>query len=273
MESIDVTASKYLSQVSRLADEQWHQQSQGGDVLLMAAKFATNTLQSIPEFAPEVAPLIQKVSKGLSSMGRLVGSTTKPCDSDGTTVATLLECKTSLEENVVVPLKELYTATRSREKQLMVFHDKQKQQLAQLVSMVNSMKEQMVLMEEKLAEISKKDELLSHRAASILEASRGLVPKTTDNEVEYFTQLKRWEKQSESWERQVNQLKNSIENVTALRGESGTSSIFSFQLSHSLQQMCQDLLAGQEVLLKNSKTRLDDLEGKAQRIFQGTNSS
>lgn len=277
MESIDVTASKYLSQVSRLAEEQRQKLSQGEEKILMAAKVATKTLQSIPEFSPEVAPLIQKVSKGLSSMGRLVGSSTKPCDSDGTTVATLLECKTSLEENVVVPLKELYTVTSSREKQLMVLHDVQKQQLEQLVSMANSVKEHMVLLEEKVAEISKKDEMLSHRAASILEASRGVVPKITDNELEYFTQLKRWEKQSESWEGQVKQLKASIENLKASRGEAGStadkSPFFSIQLSNSLQQMCQDLLAGQEVLLKDCKSRLDDLEGKAQQIIEGKNST
>jgi hypothetical protein len=270
VESIDVTASKYLSQVSRFAETQQRKQNQAEKNLMMTARNATETLQSIPQLSTEVAPLIQKISKGLSSMGRLVGSTTKPCDADGTTVATLLECKTSLEENVVVPLKELYTATRSREKQLIVLHDKQKEQLAQLVSMVNSLKEQIVALEKKVSEINKKDEALSQRAASVLEASRGLLPKITDSELEYFTQLKRWEKQGDVWEEQIKNLKASIANIPAGRGDSA-SPLFSIQLSHSLQQMCQDLLAGQQLLLQNNKARLSDLEAKAERLMEVKN--
>lgn len=259
-EVIDVTASKYLSQLSRLAQhQQKQQQKQPEQKLLKAARNATDTLFAIPQFSTSVAPLIQTISEGLSSMGRLVGSTTKPCDADGTTVATLLRCTTSMEEKVVLPLKELCIATRDREKQLVALQEKQKEQLSQLTEMTNSFKEQTCALEKKIFAINETDELLSQRTTSVLEKSRALLPKITEKELEYFTQLKRWEKQCDLWDEKVLTAKQQVLTVDAPRQ-------VTMELSDSLQEMCRALLAGQEVLLNKNKDRLTHLETKVKQL-------
>jgi predicted metalloendopeptidase len=141
----------------------------------------------------------------------------------------------------------------------MVLYDKQKEQLAQLVSMANSLKEQTAVLDKKMSAINDTDELLSQRTASVLEASRALLPKITEKELEYFTQLKRWEKQCDVWE----------EKLTAKQRVVDTSitPLITIELSDTHRQMCHVLLAGQEVLLSKNKDRLDDLETKVKQLI------
>ena len=273
MEAINVTASTYLSQAARLFQAVT---PKSDDKLSQAARSATKALESIQLFSDIVSPLIQEISKGLTSMGRLVGSTTQPCDADGTTVATLLECMTKLEEKVALPLKELYVVTRSREKQILGFYDKQKEQLKNLLHTGKVLQERMTVLEKKAASINENDEALSQRTASVLAASRALLPKITEKELDFFTQLKRWDNQCGVWEEKTRKAKTVACGICV---SMKPNTPLAFELPDSLKQMCQNLLAGEEALLSKNKARLENLEKKieymvdALRLQRDSNSS
>jgi hypothetical protein len=229
-------------------------------------KKGSEVLDALGPFVDVSAPLMQRVSQGLSSAGRIGGSEIAPKDADEATVSAVLQTKTAFEKEVVLPLKELYMQTRNREKVLNQVNERQKDQLKKLQAMVNDLKHQSKALTEKASTIQHNDTALSQRAASVLTASRALLPKITHKEYEYFEVLKRWNCQTLEWEAKVKELRSKTQPLCDNVQENTTAS---FVLDPQTQQMIDSLLDGEDSIISNSKRRALEMQRSLKQLAVG----
>jgi len=88
-----------------------------------------DALKEITPFAEVANPLVEKVAKGLSGVGRLTGERTKVENADVGSVASMLRMKEMMEKEVVGGLWELRERTGNRVKLLGEMEEEQKKQV------------------------------------------------------------------------------------------------------------------------------------------------
>jgi len=290
MEAVNVTAAQYLNEASLLGTKETSTPLLLKEHASPSSKTASQALaamESIPPFYEVSIPLIQKAGVGLSSVGKLVGGSTQPCNIQAGMVATLIDTKSKLERNVVLPLRELFHQITQRTKLLEQMYASQALQLAKLKGQMDVLRQRQKESIELKKMLEGQSALLCQRSAGVLETSRDLLPTITQAEYDYFQQLKRWETTCESREDMVTRIQADASNLTRKLSQSAALQLLSENINEELspqpqgdisnesrvpgalrcraqltveqKNMCQHLLTGQATNLTNTKEKMVDI--------------
>ena len=200
MEVVNLTSAQYLHRAATLTKP-------------VKSLTHSEVIDSIPPFIDKIAPLLQKIQSSFSSTGKITGSKTFPKDVGPTNAAFVLETTQKLQNEIVEPLHELHDKTESHKKSLFVLYQSQKKKLETLKSMMEKVKQNHEKSVSKFKAINRNANDLKIRSVSILEASRSTNPKISQAEYDYFTQLKRWELQTNKWGDRLESIQNKINNM------------------------------------------------------------
>jgi len=244
LESVNLTATQFIHQ---------------SHTFLTPPPVQTSTTSSAlptPSFQTKITPLVTQITKELSSMGRIVGSSTLPSAADASTLATFQTLHSKLEKGLALPLSQLHTQTKEHDKMLREMYKKQKKQLETLKAtqeqVVKKLKKNL-----KMAEvIDTNAKHLAERSANILSSSRELMPKISFAEKEYHSQLKRYSELCDKWEKESGNLRIRAENKIDL-WEQGMG--WDVDLNDDELEMSLALLRGQKLMLKKGERRLKDV--------------
>ena len=221
------------------------------------------TLNALDEFPPPfhriIKPLVSDIAKGLSSVGKVTGNNTMPKDIGAAELATFLTIKSTLESEVILPLKELSSKTESRKSELQEIFEAQKKQLEKVNDLVLQMKNELSSLDERKKVAEENTKILAQRCAAVLEAGKDLMPNISQAESEYFNQLKRWETQCSSWNEIVLKLQPK---VTSICNSWTTNTKALVDLQESEIELCNSLLDGQGTNIKNANKDLDKFRRK-----------
>jgi hypothetical protein len=102
---------------------------------------ALDALISTKPLEELISPFKEQISTGLSNMGKLVGSSTKPSDVTPGNVATFLSITQQYEQDVVLPLQKLNGVVSTREKYLNEVMRNQLDQIKQLKQTLDCLKQ------------------------------------------------------------------------------------------------------------------------------------
>jgi len=265
MEVVNLTSAQYLHRAATMSKA-------------TKSLVKSQAIESIPPFIENIAPLLRNIQVSFSSTGKMTGSKTHPKDVGPTDAAFVLETTQKLQKDIVEPLHELHDKTESHKKALFVLYQSQKKKLETLKSMMEKVKQNHEKSLSKFKAINKNASDLKIRSASILEASRSTNPKISQAEYDYFTQLKRWELQTNKWGDRLESIQNKVKTMQENQqnhffesksddDDNGEYQCF-LNLSEQQKQMCSDLLYGQELLLKKSKGMLTSVERDARCMMQ-----
>lgn len=129
IEVVNVKALQYLNAAAHLTE---HSTSKA------VQKSSKNTaLDKLPQsFHRVINPLISNISRGISSVGKVTGNKTMPEDIGAAELATFLSVKSTLESEVMLPLKELSAKTETRKSQLEELLKNQKKELDRINGLI-----------------------------------------------------------------------------------------------------------------------------------------
>jgi hypothetical protein len=267
MEDVNLTTTQYMHESLSLAFTSSSQEDASNAHFskeTLEANEALKAMESTKPFHELAEPLMKEIVTGLSSMGRIVGASTLPKDSTPATLAVLLATKERCESQVILPMKELNQLTEQRSKDIKGTIKYQMAQLSNVKEMIKALKSRLAETVEKKAVIEANADSLADRSASVLLASRDLLPSLTQAEIEYFTQLKRLETSCTKWEDQVKQMENKVGKFVDIPADSKL--ICNAHLNEEQLKMCQNLLQGQNQMLKRSNNRIKDMQGTMQSL-------
>mmetsp|Transcript_21604 Transcript_21604/g.30259 ORF Transcript_21604/g.30259 Transcript_21604/m.30259 type:complete len:1019 (-) Transcript_21604:60-3116(-) len=271
VQAFNLTAAQYLREASKNKDI-----DKSRDLEMIKSKEDIenekfhNAMEAMPPLYEIIEPLIDKVKTGLSKMGKIVGGSTQPKDVTPGLLATFLTTKQNYEKDVVLPLQELNERTMQRYKYLKQMQKHQVEQARQLQDSIRTFKEGIKLTAERSKVANLNADLLAQRSASVLEATRDLVPTITEAEHKYFTQLSRYSTGCGKWENSVNDIKN---RCAALKDSIDSSvrsneNICKVDLGEEQIQLCQNLLDGEDQLLEQTLRRVKDMESKLENVHE-----
>ena len=202
VEVVNITAAKYLHESSELmkAKSEQFDASDGDDAALGVLK----TVKPLHEL---LQPLVDKVSAGLSKMGKIVGGSTFPKDTGPEILSIFLETQRSCEMNVVTPIEEMSMILHSRRDLLTEMYDHQVAEVERLTKLLEEFKRTHESNATRVKELELNASTLAERSSAVLIASRSLHPHVTDAEAAYFKDLQRYDSTCKKWDEKVSQLK------------------------------------------------------------------
>lgn len=271
MEVVNLTAAQYLHRAATMPSTEPSKNN-------MLQK-QNKTITSIPPFTDSIAPLIQKIQHSFASTGKLLGSSSFPKDAGPNSATLMLATTQKLQTELVLPLHELHDVTHAHKKAIFLMYQSQLKELKTLQSMMEQVKLNHERSIQKCKAVETNANELSQRSAAILEASRSIHPKLSQAEYEYFTQLKRWELQTNKWNERLEKIQHRVKTMTTTTTENHQEHILQghphydepqccLNLSEEQAHTCGDLLRGQGVLLKKSKAILSNVEREARYLME-----
>ena len=220
-------------------------------------------LETKPPFHQVIQPHLSRISEGLAAMGKLVGGETKPHDITPGILATFLSMKQACTENVMYPVQELNELTRTRSKELKLMRQHQSSQLEQVQAMIKTLEKRMIETQEKKKVVETNSQLLERRSAAVLDAVRGLAPHLTKAEKYFFEEIRRQDVNGEKWGDTLDKMRNRLNKISSSTMFPGSTAI---QLEKDGVKLCNNLMIYQNVLLKETKTRIMDIEGVLDKV-------
>lgn len=217
------------------------------------SNMATHVLDKLDSFSTISSPLIASIAKGITSVGKISGSSTFPGNAGAAEVASFVAIKSSIDTDVILPMKELDHKTKERKSIQKELYENQTEQLQAIKKIAAEIKDRSAALRERKESIEENARLLSQRSAAVLAASMELVPKLSQAEVDYFNQLRRWESQCYRWQSSLSNIQSRVSHVS---DSWDSSSELKVEMSEQEQNNCQTLLIGQGHLLKKSKEAL-----------------
>ena len=233
------------------------------------------SFDSIPLFTETIAPIVDKIQRSFSSTGKLVGAETYPKDAGPTHATQVLVITKKLEDEIVLPMHELFDQTEAHKKVLILLYQSLTKKLETLKALIEKAKQNHESSVSKFEAIEANAGALSKRSAAILAASRSTQTKLSQAEYEYFNQLKRWEIQFNEWEGRLGKMQSKISKIMRNYHESKENEESNFDgpksllnLSDEQLQLCGELLRGQGVMIKNSKNMLSNVDLDVKNIMK-----
>uniref|UniRef100_A0A7S2Y6L5 Uncharacterized protein n=1 Tax=Entomoneis paludosa TaxID=265537 RepID=A0A7S2Y6L5_9STRA len=217
-------------------------------------------LESTPPFHETVAPHIEKINKGLASMGKVVGSETTYDKVSPEMLAVVASIQERCENDVVLPLVELLKLLKSRRAALRTFVDQQSQQVGKLIAMKKEMEERNVRIKESLEAAEGNATALKERIMAAHEASQGLAPTMTEAELEFCRFVEHMDTKANNWEIQIKEMGESIrEQCKSVEGKTAPSDNIDTEIVEDLKKVSAD--TGRRVVsarqsLKETEQRL-----------------
>jgi chromosome segregation ATPase len=196
-------------------------------------------------------PLFGKVSKGLASMGKIVGSSTQTRQITPDQLAVALSVKERRDNEIVLPLIEISEIVSARRTELEAALQNQAAQLESLKANIATLKDGMASIRDK-ADVAKRNAAaLAGRSSSALQSSKDLLPTLTQAEFDYMQELRRLDSKTKSWLEDCSKLENKVSTIL----EVDTSNV---QLTLPPESIgnCRALLNGTEKKLKVQKEKL-----------------
>ena len=266
MEAVDLTAARYLHE-ARSAESTYPvdnsraivASSEVDDAAVAVDDEALRAMESMEPLHSLASPLMRKVAVGLSSMAKIVGTSTTPRSVDASGLATVMSVRDGCEADVVGPLRELRGLCGSRMEILRGMLGGQVRQLEALRTAVRSVAENAERAEGATKKARAEGDALADRSDDLLEAAGVLVPASvTAAERSYFAALGRYDASCRKWEdangeigRRAGGLCDAAVDRTECR----------VRLTDEQGDMCRSLLKGQEARLRRGREKLRRAEG------------
>jgi len=256
VEVVNITATQYLHESSELMKTKSEQlaASSGDDAAL-------EVLRRVKPLHELLQPLADKVSNGLSKMGKIVGGATLPKDARPEILSIFLETQHSCEINVVTPIEEMSKILECRRDLLKEMHDHQAAELERLTELMEEFKQKHESNVARVKQLEVNASKLAERSSAVLTASRSLHPHITDAEAAYFKDLKRYESTCNKWDEKVSQLKkdatSSCDAMSAGAMQNGKVRCL-VDLPPEKIDVCHKMLRGEAQLLKQLEKKVKE---------------
>ena len=285
-EAMNMTAAMYLHEAENQIEEEITTPSTDANTNtttnmppdgLQQSNQALRVMESMPPLCEQIKPQIDTISNGLSTMMKIVGGATDPAQITPGSLATFLSTTQSSQQNILLPLREMHALASSRQKYLVTMRDVQLEQVKALKRTAEVLKDRMVATKEKMKLVESNMELLSHRSAGVLETVRDLSPTITEAEREYFKDVQRFAASCDKWENALGDIRGQCkvlaENAAAVSALDASASLTAsasvspaIRLTPEQKQMCENLLEGQNEILKGIKVTVKQMENKRDKV-------
>jgi len=252
VEVVNITSTQYLHESTELMKAKSEQlvASCGDDAAL-------EVLQRVKPLHELLQPLVDKVSTGLSKMGKIVGGATLPKDARPEILSIFLETQHSCEINVVTPIEEMSKILQSRRDLLKEMHDHQAAELERLTELLEEFTQKHDSNVTRAKELEVNASKLAERSSAVLTASRSLHPHITDAEAAYFKDLQRYESTCNKWDEKVSQLKkDATSSCDAM--SAGDQVRCLVDLPPEKIDVCHKMLRGEAQLLKQLEQKVKE---------------
>lgn len=221
-------------------------------------------LQETPPLTEVVQPLIDDIVKGVSNMGKIVGTATPIQSITAADLAAVASVKERCEKEVVLPLMKMKEHVKLRSKELAIMHANQVSQLKVLKESIKKLRERREQMAEKAELVKENAVSLAKRSSSALETSKDLQPTLTQAEYDYFKYLKQLDTKLKEYERNYTSLEVKVSTVIERLEDQGD---FKPELPPETGKQLLNVVTGsgfqlrkQKEILKTIESEVDDLK-------------
>lgn len=254
-----MTAAMYLNEAKNQLDAETPSAANFPEGLRQSSE-VLKAMESLPPLSEQIKPHFEKISRGLSSMTKIVGGSTDPRKITPGSLATFLSMKQSSEQDIILPINELNSLVVSRQKYLQSMRDHQLEQLHQLQSTVKLLQDRMKATSAKMGIVKSNTDVLSNRSAGVLAAARDLCPSISDAEYLYFKDIDRFEANCGKWEGVLEDTREQFQLLYE------NSSLGPHTLSAEQRQLCRNLLEGQKEVLHRVNLEMKSTEQKSNTL-------
>jgi hypothetical protein len=162
---------------------------------------ALRILESTPPLVDVVAPILKQIEQGLGGLNKFVGSETRSSEISPEQLAVVVQLHEKCNQNLILPLLELRKVVETRKEKLLLMVESQQQQVADLTNTIVMIKEQIKATRQSLETASTNASILSERSATVVQASKDLIPTITQAEYDFFQAIKRMDARCKQMEK------------------------------------------------------------------------
>lgn len=185
IERMNLTQAQFLHELEGMAKSENSKE-------MIAFQGQANAMEPMsPPFFEKIDPLVRKITGGLASFSKIVGTETKYTDITPDVLAVALKLKERSDKEVVIPLFELRSMVDSRRQQLKITVELQKKQIKDINENVNILRDKMNTLISQMEQANDNASTLAERSKLVLQAANDLLPKVTVAESEYFQDIQR----------------------------------------------------------------------------------
>jgi len=266
MEVVNITATQCLHETSEQMNAKSEQLDASDASKDDEALQVLKRVQPLPEL---LQPLVDKVSNGLSKMGKIVGGATLPKDAGPENLAIFLETQHSCEVNVLMPMEEMSKILSARRELLREMYNHQAAELGRLTALLDEFKVRYESNLKRVVELESNASVLAERSSAVLTATRELRPQITNAEAAYFKDLQRYETSCNKWEGTVDQIQQdattSCDAMSSGAIENGDVRCL-VDLPPKKIEVSHKLLRGEKLLLQQLEKRVKESSAVVEKL-------
>ena len=265
MVPVNLTEARYLHQMDSLIHGTTDEKTQKQLIEATPSGSAAKQLDSVPPLYEKVETLMKKITLGLASMGKVVGSQTKCKDIQPDMMAVAISIKERCDKEVVLPMLELKETVNARREVLIKMRQGQMEQITSLKQTVNMLQDSIAAIEAKVQTAQENSKGLARRSTAVLQASQDLLPKLTQAEFDYFQQLKRLKANLDTMQEGFTKLDKTL--VTLRESMDSGKIRCSAKVSSDVVSHAQVLLDGQEKFLVEMEASMNSNEERTSKMM------
>ena len=223
------------------------------------------SLESTTPLYESVHDLVEKIKSGMAGMGKIVGSTTNYKDITPDTLAVAVHIKERCDNELVLPLLELKKVVEARREKLLSVLKNQRKQLEALAETEARQKGRMQELVSKIENYESNAATLIERVINVHESCKGLIPKVTEAESEFFKDVERLKERCSYLEAEMHRAKERISSQCASLSESTPSDSIK-SIDPEIVRKANAMLNDQSNTIRQIRERLKNVEASTERL-------
>ena len=250
MVAVNLTEARQDHEILALGDSREEQM-----VLAADEKWLRDT-QSLAEI---VDPLFKQVIQGIDGLALVLGSH-KVTSVTPVQNAVVMETQKKCNEEIILPIHAIREKVKLRQKMLDDMCQNHEAQLVALKGTLSKLLERSSRLKETAEAVEENAKSLSERSAAVLQGSKDLLPKITQAEYDYFTELKKLDDRSKLWMADFETRKSKADNLHDSLKAGTASATFNLE-SESMKQV-QLLTTATNKMISEHTSKIREAEEK-----------